>query len=108
MGVVLLESKQPLFDEFVFSGEKPPPLLGAMQRARELIGPDAYDKAVRDPWVREQLNRSVSIYATNYFHVRNGSMPQLMIHTNLTTGTMEGPGDLFRILDKQLGLRAGQ
>ena len=67
-----------------------------------------FDNAVEDPWITEQLQRSISIYATNYLHIHNGSMPQLMIHTNLTTGTLNGQNDLLKILEKQLGLRPGQ
>jgi hypothetical protein len=101
------KTKHPAFDEFVFTGETPPLLPDAVAYARQLVGPEAFDKAIRDPWVSQQLTRSISIYATNFFHVRNGSMPQIMISTNLTTGTLNTTADLFRILDKQLGLRPG-
>jgi uncharacterized membrane protein len=98
------KSKHHDFDAYMFTGDNPPPIDEAMLKARQLIGTEAYDKAVRDPWVVQTLQRSISVYATNYLHVHNGQMPQIMIHTNLTAGTLEGP-DLMRILDKQLGLR---
>jgi hypothetical protein len=98
------KTKHPAFDEFIFAGETPPALPDATAYARQLVGSEAFEKAIRDPWVGQQLSRSISVYATNYFHVRNGSMPQIMINTNLTTGTLNTPADLFQILDKQLGL----
>ena len=101
------QSKHHEFDEFIFTGENPPPIEAAIQKARELIGPEGYDKAVSDPWVVQTMQRSISVYATNYLHVHNGNMPQIMIHTNLTAGTVEGP-DLMGILAKQLGLRRGK
>jgi len=102
------KQKQPAFDDYIFSGEKPPAFEAAVDFARKLVGAEALDKAVRDAWIGQQLSRSISIYATNYFHIRNGSMPQIMINTNLTTGTLESVKDLLKILDKQLGLRAAQ
>jgi len=97
--------KHPAFDEFIFTGETPPSLHDAAAYARQLVGPEGFDKAIRDPWVNQQLTRGISVYATNFFHVRNGSMPQIMINTNLTTGTLNTSADLFKVLDKQLGLR---
>jgi hypothetical protein len=102
------KEKQPLFDDYIFTGEKPPVFADALAYARRLVGTEAFEKSARDPWIAQQLTRSISIYATNYLHVRNGSMPQLMINTNLTAGSLDTRDDLFRILDKQLDLRVDQ
>jgi hypothetical protein len=102
------KEKQAEFDDYIFRGQKPPALTEAEAYARRLVGTNAFDKAAHDPWIAQQLTRSISIYATNYLHVRNGSMPQLMINTNLTTGSLDTRDDLFRLLEKQLGLRVGQ
>src|SRR5439155_4461327 len=53
------KTKHPEFDKYVFSGETPPPLPQAVERARQLVGPAAFDKAVADPWINEQLKRSI-------------------------------------------------
>jgi uncharacterized membrane protein len=98
-------SKHAQFDEFIFTGEQPPSLEAAGAFAKQLVGNEALVKTAADPWVTALLQQSISIYATNYFHIRNGSMPQLMINTNLTAGALGSPKDFFRVLDKQLGLR---
>jgi hypothetical protein len=99
------KEKQPMFDDYIFTGEKPPALAEAQAYARKLVGNEAFEKAERDPWIAQQLTRSVSVYATNYLHVKNGSMPQLMIETNLTTGSLDSLYDLYQLLNKQLGVR---
>jgi uncharacterized membrane protein len=101
-------AKQTQFDDFVFGPEKPPTIQQAVGYAEQLVGTEALTKAAQDPWVEEQMRRSISIYATNYFHIRNGSMPQLMINTNLITGTLEKTKDILQVLEKQLGLRASE
>jgi hypothetical protein len=98
-------SKYQQFDDFIFTGEKPPPLEAAVGFAQQLVGVESLAKVASDPWVPALLQKSIDIYATNYFHIRNGSMPQLMINTNLTAGALESTKDFLRVLDKQLGLR---
>lgn len=102
------KEKHAAFDEFLFTGEKPPPLEAAFKYARDLVGAEKFEQALRDPWVGQELARSISIYATNYFHIRNGSMPQIMINTNLTAGSLGTEQDLLGVIGKQLGLRPGQ
>jgi hypothetical protein len=97
-------AKHQQFDDFIFTGEKPPPLETAVSFAQQLVGAEALAKTAEDPWVVALLQKSISIYATNYFHIRNGSMPQLMINTNLTAGALGSPKDFLQVLDKQLGL----
>ncbi len=93
------------YDDWIFAPTSPPPLAEARAYAAQLVGPGALDKSLQDNWVNEQLKRGIDIYATNYLHVGNGSMPQLIIGTNLTSGTLSGVGDLFQILKQQFGLQ---
>ncbi|HEY0455706.1 MAG TPA: hypothetical protein VGE41_04990, partial [Verrucomicrobiae bacterium] len=58
-----------------------------------------------DGWVNQYLKLGIDIYATNYLHIHQGSMPQLIIGTNLTTGTLNGPADIFKVIGEQLGLQ---
>ena len=97
------KEKHAAFDEFLFTGEKPPPIEAAFNYARSLVGPEKFERAMRDPWVPQELARSISIYATNYFHIRNGSMPQIIINTNLTTGSVDSGKDLLGVVEKHLG-----
>jgi protein-disulfide isomerase len=94
------------FDHWMFGPETPPPVEQARAYAYQLGGSNAVVAALKDPWIDKQLQQSMALYATNYYHVGNGSMPQIIIGTNLAAGTLAGVGDLYRILDQQLGLRA--
>jgi len=54
--------------------------------------------------VNQYLKLGIDIYATNSIYVHNGSMPQLIIGTNLTSGTLNSPSDLYKIVQQQLGI----
>jgi len=96
----------PQFDDFMFATETPPPLEKAGQYAAQLVGgPDVLAKALSDGWVNQYLKLGIDIYATNSIYVHNGSMPQLIIGTNLTSGTLNSPGDLYKIVQEQLGIQ---
>jgi uncharacterized membrane protein len=97
--------KQHLFDDWIFTPEKPPALPEAQQFAAKLVGSSQLAKALQDPWLPQQLMQGINIYATNYIHLGNGSMPQLIIGSQLTSRTFENVNELYRILQEQLGLR---
>jgi uncharacterized membrane protein len=94
------------FDEWLMTGEKPPPLADARQRAAELVGAASLENAIRDPWVEEQLKLDVNIYALAYEN-RQGSMPQLIVGTRVAVGTYLLP-DLLKLLAENLSLPATQ
>jgi hypothetical protein len=54
--------------------------------------------------VQQQLMQGINIYATNYVHLKNGSMPQLIIGSRLTSGTFGNVTELYHILQEQLQL----
>jgi uncharacterized membrane protein len=93
------------FEEFIFSPETPPSLEAAVRYAVSLTSADALKKAGSDPWVEEQLQTDIRIYATNMTQFRNGAMPQLLIGTNLISGVINNVGDLLPYLKTQWGLQ---
>jgi hypothetical protein len=93
---------QHAFDDWIFTPEKPPPLGSAQQFAAQLVGSNRLAKALQDPWVQQQLMQGINIYATNYVHLNNGSMPQLIIGSRLTSGTFGNVTEFYRILQEQL------
>jgi hypothetical protein len=96
----------PQFDEFMFASETPPPIESARQFAAQLAGgADALGKALSDGWVNQYLKLGIDIYATNSIYIHNGSMPQLIVGTNLTSGTLNSPADLYKIVQEQLGIQ---
>jgi hypothetical protein len=92
------------FDDWLFQPEHPPDFATARQYAAELVGAQNLNAAYADEWINRQLQSSINLYATNFIHVRQGSMPQLIIGTNLLTGTV-ATDEIYRRLDNQLGLR---
>jgi uncharacterized membrane protein len=93
------------FDEYLFTGQTPPPLIEAQQRALNLVGPSAFAMAARDPWVQEQLDVDVGIYQMAY-NSQKGQMPQLILGNSLAMGTYP-LDELLQHLETYLGLKRG-
>jgi uncharacterized membrane protein len=95
------------FEAWMFAPENPPPLDAARQYAARLLGDtNALDTALADPWIGRQIQQTTSLYATNYLNSKNGQMPQMLIGTNLVFGNLNRLEDFYRVLARQLGLRA--
>jgi uncharacterized membrane protein len=92
------------FDDWLFEPKHPPELGVARQYAAQLVGAQNLEAALTNQWVSDYLQLGINVYATNYFHVRQGNMPQLVIGTNLLTGT-NTLEELYRRLENQLGLK---
>jgi hypothetical protein len=97
-------AKHHAFDEWLMTGETPPSLDDALQRATELVGIANLENATRDPWVEEQLKLDVAIYELAYQN-RQGSMPQLIVGNKVGVGTYLLP-DLLKLLTENLTLPA--
>jgi len=98
-------SKHHDFDEYLMTGEKPPPIDLARQHAAQLVGAVALDQAQQDPWVEQQLAMSVAMYEMAY-RAGQGSMPQLIVGQNVAVGTYL-KDDLIKLLVDNLGLKTG-
>lgn len=92
------------FDDWIFTPEKPPAPAEVRAFAEQLVGSNALHQALNDRWIDRQLEQGVSLYATNYLHLQQSSMPQLIIGSNLVTGVLRGPEDLYPILGRLPGL----
>jgi hypothetical protein len=77
----------------------------ARQYAARLVGSNELARALQDPWVDKTLQRGIAVYSTNYLHLRNGNMPQLIIGTNLMGGTFASTAQLFKTLEQHLGIK---
>ncbi len=91
------------FDDWMFTGEKPPALSDAREKARQLVGPEAFDRAAADPWVAEQLKLDVAIYELAY-RSGQGSMPQLILGPAVAVGTYP-QDELTKLFVDKLGLK---
>lgn len=92
------------FDHWLMTGETPPPIEETRQHAAQLAGAAAFEQALRDPWVEEQLRLGVGIYEVAY-RAGQGAMPQLIIGNNVAVGSYLMP-DLMKLLADNLGLVA--
>jgi uncharacterized membrane protein len=91
------------FDEWLFAPERPPPLAEARARAVQLIGAEAFETAVKDPWIEQQLKQSVAIYEVAY-RQGQGSMPQLNLGSRVAVGTFVQE-DLYRLFEDSFGVK---
>jgi peroxiredoxin len=93
------------FNQWMYSTPFVPKLTEAREAARGLAGPEAFDKALRDDWINEQLKRDVAIYETTCAKIGENAMPQLIIGTNIIFGSFSRQERLYRLLADQLGLK---
>jgi uncharacterized membrane protein len=90
------------FEGWVFSSPEVPAVGDVRQVAERLVGPGGLK--MEDPWINEQIRRDVAIYETTYSRIKNHSMPQMIVGTNLVFGNFANMDDLFRLLRDQFGL----
>jgi thiol-disulfide isomerase/thioredoxin len=86
------------FEEWVFSSAKPPGPEAARTKGRELVGTNAYDRALSDPWIREHLARNITLYESNYVRFRKAVLPEVMVGTNILSGAVGKVEVLYRLL----------
>lgn len=92
------------FEEWMFEGDRAPPLAEAYQHAAELLGGEApLESALRDPWVARQLRTNTLIYDANQRKYNKGSMPQLIIGSKITFGNYKSEQELYDNLEEQFG-----
>jgi uncharacterized membrane protein len=92
------------FEDWVFAPVRPPAPEAVRQHAAKLVGVKALERAERDPWVSRRMQEGVNLLATNYLQFRRGTLPQLMVGTNIIQGELSGPQDLYSLLSVNLGL----
>jgi uncharacterized membrane protein len=97
-------TKHERFEDWMFAPDRPPPPREARAFAEQLVGTNALARAWDDPWVTNAITLGVRLYATNYYGLGRGNMPQLILGTNIVTGNLRGPEDLYSLLAVNLGL----
>ena len=76
------------YDDWFFGFDRPPSLPEATNQAVALVGAAAFEKAVNDPWINQQIQTDISIYKISGLEYRQGSMPQFILGTNIISGTL--------------------
>ena len=91
------------FDNWLMEGAKPPPLVDAQLKAAQIVGAEAFTRALQDPWVENQLRVNVAMYELSY-RAQRGQMPQLIVGPNVALGTYTKP-ELIKLLTDNLALQ---
>ncbi len=93
------------FEDWLFTPEQTPLPPVVRQYASALVGSNQLARALQDPWVEQELQAGITIYATNFYHLHNGSMPQIIVGQKLSSGTFGSVADFYKLLDEQLGIK---
>ncbi|MSU35632.1 MAG: vitamin K epoxide reductase family protein [Pedosphaera sp.] len=95
----------PEYDEWVMTSADALRPERAHERALELVGLIALERALGDPWIDQTIRTSVSLYRTNWLVAKSSSMPMMVIGTNVISGSVRSPNEVFQLLDRGLGLK---
>lgn len=95
--------KSAAYDNWVFEPATPPLPDAAEAYARQLVGPDAFDRAATNAWVDERIREDIAIYQAVYRKFRKSAMPQVIIGTNLISGVFSRE-QLLGMLAEQFAL----
>jgi thiol-disulfide isomerase/thioredoxin len=96
--------KLPEFDDWIFAPSRPPGVAEVRAEAIRLVGEEAFNKAMADPWGEQKINLGVNHYAANYARYHVGQLPQLVIGNHLVYGTVLQAGNLYKIIADNLSL----
>lgn len=91
------------FDDYLFATPTPPPLIEANNFAANLVGADKLGRALADPWIMDRIQRNISLYYTNVMILGgNGVMPQLVIGSRVSAGSLNNSAELIKLIEQSL------
>ncbi len=96
------------FDDWMFASDKPPPLNQAEEYAAQLVGADKLKSALADPWVAQQILTDCKIHRANWLAVDSSAMPQIIMGDAVSSGPINSVQHLQILLNRYMGLNAGQ
>ena len=79
------------FDRMLYTNEQILTPVRAKFVAGKLIDKKDLDRALKDPWVDQQLQRDVSLYAAAYKAAKNPTLPMLITRNGVMNGTPQHP-----------------
>lgn len=92
------------FDDWLFTGEKPPPLAEARNYAFQLAGREKLEPALAQTAITEQIRTAVAAYAENSARLGASDLPQLILGSTILAGEVNDPDDLLRLFRRRLGV----
>lgn len=93
------------YDEWLMSTLPRTTIDQARLEAVALVGAPSLDKALSDPWIGKTIQMAIDLYGANSEAGRSGNMPQMIIGTNIVSGTINGVNGLFELVEKGMGLK---
>lgn len=93
------------FEDWIYASNRPPSPEAVRAHAMRLVGTNQFQNALKDKSLTAQLERNISLYATNYYRFRKSVLPELMIGTNIISGVVRGREDLYPLVTNQFSLR---
>jgi hypothetical protein len=92
----------PSFDAWLFEPEKPRTLAEATAQAESLVGADALQQALADPWIDARIAANVNAYGESGVE----TLPLLLSPgMDGVVGRPETADELFKILERDLKLK---
>jgi uncharacterized membrane protein len=92
------------FDDWMFTGERPPPLEEAKAYAAQLVGGEKLQAAIGDPWLEEQILVDCRLHSTNWITGGSAALPQLVMGDVISSGPLNSVEHLMILLNRYLGM----
>jgi len=92
------------FDEWFFAQNKPAAIEDARAYALKLVGADDLDRALADPWVKQQILMACQLHFANWEATGRPAMPQLVLGKAVSIGPLNSVEHLLALLQRYLGL----
>jgi uncharacterized membrane protein len=92
------------FDDWLFAGVTPPPLVQAQEYAAQLVGADKLKSALADPWIQQQILTDCQLHRTNSMAVESGALPQIIMGDAVSSGPLNSVDHLLTLLNRYLGM----
>ena len=86
------------FDDWMFAGERPPPLQQAREYAAQLVGEDKLESTLADPWIEQQLLTDCRLHRANWLAVDSSAMPQIIMGDAVSSGPLNSVEHLLILL----------
>jgi uncharacterized membrane protein len=78
----------PDYDHWFFTPATPPPLTEATNKAVQLVGAEALNRALTNALIEKNLAAAMHLFEINVTENRNDRMPQMLIGTNVIMGIL--------------------
>lgn len=88
-------------DRWLFAGNAPRSPEEAIERASQLVGKEAIERALTDERINQMLGWNIELYSG----LEGDSLPKMLMGDTYFTGTVTDDRIIFRSLERQLGIK---